>query len=166
MSAYQAHGKSHDWYTPAYVFDALGLWFDLDVSAPVSGAGSVPSWHIFTDCGLQREWFGLVWMNPPFGHQSTKRLWLRKFFGHGNGVALMPDRTSAPWFQEFAPKADVILWVNGKIKFDRPDGSRGEQPGDGTVLLGVGRQASEALRGASTLGMVTAKAQPVARRAA
>lgn len=33
MSAYEAAGKSDDWFTPAHLFDALGEEFDLDVAA-------------------------------------------------------------------------------------------------------------------------------------
>jgi hypothetical protein len=92
-------------------------------------------------------------MNPPFGHQRTKRLWLSKFFSHGNGIALVPDRTSAPWFQEFAPMADVICFVAPKIKFERPDGTLGESPGTGTALFASGQAATDALA-RSGLGFV------------
>jgi hypothetical protein len=95
-------------------------------------------------------------MNPPFGHMRHKRAWLTRFFGHGNGVALVPDRTSAPWFQEFAPLADAICWVAPKIKFERPDGTRGESPGTGTALFAAGPVAAAALDRCG-LGMVTGR---------
>lgn len=133
--------RSEDWYTPAYVFDALGCGFDLDVSAPAEGPRYVPASHWFWERGLEQDWHGFVWMNPPFGHQSTKRAWLAKFIEHGNGIALLPDRTSAPWWQWAAPQMDALLFVSPKIKFERPDGSIGEQPGSGTVLMARGASA-------------------------
>lgn len=148
---------SDEWYTPRYIFDALGVSFDLDVSAPEEGPRHVPctEWfHIGSD-GLRSEWRGFVWMNPPFGHQSTKRAWLSRFFDHGNGIALVPDRTSAPWFQEFAPKADAILWLAPKVKFERPDGSIGESPGNGTCLFAAGAFAVSALQAGRSLGFMT-----------
>jgi hypothetical protein len=158
MAAYEAHGESDDWYTPRYIFDALALAFDLDVAAPLEGPRHVPCWNWYhpIDNGLRRRWYGLVWMNPPFGHQRHKRAWLAKFFDHRSGVALVPDRTSAPWFQEFAPLADAICWVSPKIKFERPDGSIGESPGTGTALLAAGPVAAAALDRCS-LGMVTGR---------
>lgn len=93
-------------------------------------------------------------MNPPFGHQNTKRMWLAKFFSHHCGIALVPDRTSAPWFQEYGPLADAILWVSPKIKFVRPDGTIGGSPGTGTALLAAGNRAVVALL-RSKLGFVT-----------
>lgn len=159
MAAYETAGQSDDWYTPAYIFDALGCSFDLDVAAPVDGPRYVPTSRWLSADGLTMPWDGFVWMNPPFGHQSTKRAWLRRFFDHGNGIALVPDRTSAPWWQEFAPMADAILFVAGKIKFERPDGTIGESPGTGTCLFAAGDYAAAVLR-RSGLGLVLMRGTP------
>jgi hypothetical protein len=152
MGSYEAKGKSDEWHTPRYVFDALRLDFDLDVASPPEGPRHVPATCFYSERSLERTWHGMVWMNPPFGHQGTKRAWLGKFFLHGNGIALLPDRTSAPWWQEFAPRAGAVMFVAPKIKFERPDGSLGEQPGAGTTLFAVGRRAVDALVGAEVLG--------------
>ena len=154
MAAYEAAGETNEWYTPRYIFEALGERFDLDVACPADGPRHTPTSRWLSSDALTVPWSGFVWMNPPFGHQSTKRAWLKKFFEHGNGIALVPDRTSAPWFQEYGPKADAICWVSPKIKFERPDGTRGEWPGTGTALLAAGDRAKRALM-RSRLGFVT-----------
>lgn len=159
MSAYETIGQCDDWHTPAYIFDALGLRFTLDVAAPESGPRYVPCLDWLHRDSLSAAWRGTVWMNPPFGHQRHKRAWLEKFFAHGDGVALVPDRTSAPWFQEFASQADAILWVSPKIKFERDDGSIGESPGTGTALLAAGDVATCALMRAKSLGFVSIPAR-------
>lgn len=153
MAAYEKAGESDEWYTPAYIFEALGVQFDLDVASPPKGPRYVPTSKFYSRGSLERPWHGLVWMNPPFGHQSTKRLWLRRFFEHGNGIALVPDRTSAPWWQEFAPLADAICFMAPKVKFERPDGTIGESPGTGTCLFAAGSMAAQALQGCG-LGFV------------
>lgn len=154
--SHEAHGQSDDWYTPAYIFEALGVQFDLDVAAPPVGPRHVPAkrWLSRNEGGLSTEWpkGDFVWMNPPFGHQRTKREWLAKFFAHGNGIALLPDRTSAPWWQEYAPRASAVLFVSPKVKFERPDGTIGEQPGTGTTLLAAGDRGAAALFRARPLG--------------
>ena len=142
MAAIEAAGETDDWYTPRYIFDGVG------------GPRHVPTLAWYYADSLSLPWYGFVWMNPPFGHQSTKRRWLKKFFDHGNGIALVPDRTSAPWFQEYGAKADAICWVAPKIKFERPDGSLGMSPGTGTALFACGRRAVEALL-PGRLGFVT-----------
>jgi hypothetical protein len=102
-------GQSNDWFTPDYVFDALGCRFDLDVAAPESGPLHVPCHRWISANSLDFEWFGFVWMNPPFGGRNGIWPWLDKFLAHGNGIALTPDRTSAPWFHAAWDRADAIL---------------------------------------------------------
>ena len=159
MSAYESAGETDEWYTPRYIFDALKETFDLDVACPPEGPRHVPTLKWYSKDSLSLSWYGFVWMNPPFGHQSTKRAWLKKFFEHGNGIALVPDRTSAPWFQEYAPKATAVCFVSPKIKFERPDGSIGQSPGTGTALLAAGPRAMDALLQAN-LGCTFAAVRP------
>lgn len=153
MSAWETPGRSDEWYTPKYVFDALGCMFDLDVAAPFDGPKHVPCQNWLAFSSLEREWNGFVWMNPPFGGRNGLELWLDKFFAHGNGVALTPDRTSAPWWQKAAGRADAMLFVSGKIKFERPDGSIGKQPGNGTALWAAGTGGCVALLRAQKAGL-------------
>lgn len=154
MASYEKSGESDEWYTPKYIFDALGVEFDLDVASPLGGPRYVPTKSYYSSNSLEIEWRGFVWMNPPFGHQSTKRKWLQKFFAHKNGIALLPDRTSAPWWQEYAVLSDVVLFLSPKVKFERIDGSIGEHPGTGTNLFAVGQKGKEAVLRASSLGSV------------
>lgn len=67
----QSIGATDEWYTPAWIFEALGCEFDMDVASP--GASVVP-WipakqHI-TERSLETEWKGFLWMNPPFGARN------------------------------------------------------------------------------------------------
>jgi len=154
MSSWEALGRSDEWYTPKYIFDALGCRFDLDVAAPEGGGPHVPAdWWLFAN-GLEHQWHGFVWMNPPFGGRNGLVPWLDKFFQHGNGIALVPDRTSAPWFQDAADKANALLFLSPKVKFERPDGSVGRSPGCGTALLSAGARGRASLLRATALGFI------------
>jgi DNA N-6-adenine-methyltransferase (Dam) len=149
-------GKTDDWFTPHEIFAALGLTFDLDVAHPGVGTPHccVPALKIYTiaDDGLAHPWFGLVFMNPPFGIRNSHVSWLRKFFVHGSGIAIVRAYTSSGWWHAEMPKAEMILFPKGKTKFVRPDGSIGKEPGHGIVLVGMGEVACETLL-ASGLGM-------------
>jgi hypothetical protein len=150
----QCIGETDEWYTPPHVFDALGCHFDMDVASPGHSVTPwIPAYHFVTFEGRERRWDGLVWMNPPFGGRNGLIPWLDRFFDHGNGIALTPDRTSAPWWQQFAPRADLILFTAGKIKFIGQDGKPGKSPADGTSLMAVGPQAVEALCRAGSAGL-------------
>jgi DNA N-6-adenine-methyltransferase (Dam) len=142
-------GATSDWYTPPIYFEKLGLTFDLDPCSPGSGHW-VPARKIYTkeDDGLSQPWHGLVFMNPP--HGKGRRLavpWLRKFFDHGNGVAICRAYTSCDYWHALVwPRAELLCFPRGKIKFIRPDGSIGEAPGHGSVFIAAGDVARAALR--------------------
>ncbi|RJO75458.1 MAG: adenine methyltransferase [Myxococcales bacterium] len=149
----QSVGLTDEWYTPRYVFDAMGCTFDMDVASPPTGCPWIPAAEFIYQNSLNARWRGFVWMNPPFGGRNCIVPWLEKFFDHGNGIALTPDRTSAPWWQTYAPRADRILFVNGKIKFIGADGKPGTSPAQGTTLMAAGPAGVQALSRAAAAGL-------------
>lgn len=162
--------EPEEWYTPAHVFHALGLWFDLDPAHPPRDDLPVDKWIIrpkgwsyYTkkENGLSREWFGRIWLNPPFGKRNEIVPWLQRFFEHRNGVAFVPDRTSAPWWQTYAPQADALLFISPKVKMLSPIGLEPvAQPGQGTTLLACGPESVAALMRAEVAGLGKAFTRP------
>jgi len=114
-----------EWLTPPEILSRLGR-FDLDPCAPIAERRPWPTaYEHFTieDDGLQREWHGRVWMNPPFGRQAI--LWMRKLSQHGDGIALIPARTETAMFVETVWRAaDAVCFIAGRPHFHRVDGSR------------------------------------------
>jgi DNA N-6-adenine-methyltransferase Dam len=155
VSEWERPGASDDWMTPKYIFDALGVEFDADMAAPVVKPRHVPCPRWYFTRALSFDWSteGFIWLNPPFGGRNGILPWLKKFVEHGDGIALTPDRTSAPWFQWAAPKMERILFVSPKIKFERPDGSVGRSPGCGTALMSIGTRGNAALTRAGLTGL-------------
>lgn len=156
MSKWENTGISDEWYTPKYIFDALNCQFDLDVSSPVDRKYcKTPANHFITEDSLTKDWEGYVWMNPPFGGRNGIIPWLDKIYKHGNGIALTPDRTSAPWWQKAIRQADAVLFIDGKVKFIKPDGTQGKSPSTGTTLFAYGDKAVSALYTAQRNGLGT-----------
>lgn len=150
----QATGATDEWYTPPHVFEAMAVRFDLDVSHPgLDVVDWIPADRIIEAGSLSRDWSGFVWMNAPFGGRNGLLPWLEKFFQHGNGVALVPDRTSAPWWQAYARRADLLLFVSPKLKFIGRDGKLGASPAQGTTLMAVGERGRHALENATRAGL-------------
>lgn len=112
---------TNDYYTPAWLFDAMGLEFDIDVAAPVHGIPWIPAkrWFSQADDGLAQDWGGaLVWMNPPFSNAAP---WVKKFIDNGNGIVLVPaSRTK--WFNQLWVKCDGVLATPTDFRFVRPEG--------------------------------------------
>ena len=155
MSAWERDGQTNEWYTPPRIFDALGEQFDLDVAAPPEGGPHVPADSWIHSDSLNSHWEGFIWCNPPFGGRNGLIPWLDKFLFHGYGICLTPDRTSAEWWQYVNRCSDATLFIKGKVKFLRPDGSEGKSPGTGTTLFACGLRAVDALRRAETRGLGT-----------
>ena len=156
MSEWETIGATDEWYTPKYIFDAIGEKFDLDVASPAGGPRHTPAdcYMTILQDGLKSCWGNnFVFMNPPFGGRNGLVPWMDKFFLHGNGIALTPDRTSAPWWQDAAQSCSAILLTRGKVKFEKPDGSVGKSPSNGITLWASGDRAKLALCRASKNGL-------------
>lgn len=143
-----ATNDTQEWYTPKYIFDALGLTFDLDPASP--GAEVVPwipakTHYTILDDGLSKPWHGRVWCNPPYGDKTAE--WVARFVAHHNGVMLVFSRTDTGWFHNQAVKADCICFVRGRISFTSGIiGKGGAGAGAGSMLLGCGDVCAEAVR--------------------
>ena len=158
----QSVGATDEWYTPPYVFEALGCDFDLDVASPGwAVAPWIPTARLYISAGLEKSWHGFIWMNPPFGGRNGLVPWLEKFVEHGSGICLVPDRTSAPWWQWIAARVDLILFVAGKIKFIGIDGQPGRSPAQGTCLMAIGERGCLALHTAAQRGLGLLQSKPL-----
>ena len=138
----RATGTSDDYWTPPWVFERLGLRFDLDVAAPPGGIPWVPANRYYTqaDDGLAAPWTGRVWMNPPYSHPTP---WVHRFLEHANGVALLPTSTGA-WFRELW-NADVGFVPLDSIRFHTTAGvMKGAIPVR-CWLVGAGQENRDAI---------------------
>jgi hypothetical protein len=133
--------KSDEHYTPKWLFDRMGIVFDLDVAAPIHGA-DVPAHKYYTeaDDGLAQDWSGRVWMNPPFSKPSP---WVDKFIANNNGIALLVVSKSK-WFKQLWRVADGVMPTPPDMKFWRPDGSN-KTISFQTFLFALGSDNVEAL---------------------
>ncbi len=140
-------------YTLKYILDALGCMFDFDPAGP--GRNIVPWFpveYIYRSGGLEHEWQGFAWLNLLDGGQILPD-WINKFVEHGNGIALVPARTSTRWWQELAAQADLILFLNRKTSFANQVGENNGAYATGTILVAMGAQAVVGLTAASRKGL-------------
>lgn len=153
-STFVSH-KSVEWYTPAWVFRAIGLTFDLDVASPHDMETAVPAAKKYTvfDNGLSKPWFGRVWMNPPYGPETGQ--WMKRMAAHNNGIALVFSRTDTSWCQEAMKSANAILFLAGRIEFvpGRENQHKKARCGAGTVLFAWGEDCTVALERLSDRGV-------------
>jgi hypothetical protein len=135
-------GSSDEHYTPPWVFEKLGLTFDLDVCAPKGGINYIPAQHHYCleDDSLTQNWFGRVWMNPPYSKPTP---WVDKFIKHSNGIALVPV-TRGMWFDRIWSAADAICLDIYNNKFVLPSGLT-KAITFRTMFVAIGKDNAEAL---------------------
>lgn len=115
--------QTDEWSSPPEVVrpldDAID-GFDLD---PCSGAEQSPfadETYTEDDDGLTQEWFGNVWVNPPYSDMPT---WVEKAAteaacdGVENVVFLCKGDSSTQWWQAAADDATLILAIDGRLSF-------------------------------------------------
>lgn len=74
-------------------------------------------------------------------------IFVRKLAEHGNGIALLFNRCDSKMFQDIIfEKATAMKFLRNRIRFYRPDGTRGDSPGCGSILIAFGEENAEVLR--------------------
>ena len=141
----QREYTSDDYWTPKWVFDALGLEFDLDVACPPEGPAHTPCKRFYTqaDDGLTAPWEGCVWMNPPY---SKPLPWVEKWINHANGMALLPTN-GGRWCNLLWQSNAQSVWL-GRLAFDRKHDHKSNSPLN-IMLWGIGQTAINALLNAN-----------------
>ena len=143
----QTQTTSDDHYTPKWVFDALDVTFDIDVSAPPGGIPWIPCKKYYTmqDDGLSQAWHGLIWMNPPY---SNSEPWVNRFIEHGNGIALLPI-VKGWWFSNLWNHPDTRCLLGCEPGRDRMKFHHGDKMKEimfHVMFWAIGDQAITALK--------------------
>lgn len=129
--------KASDWKTPPELFAAASKrWGPFTLDAATSRDNPLGTPWYFTDqcdtlaahawskcCGnaFESDWFGRVWLNPPYGREIGK--WIERAYqqvenGHAERVVcLVPARTDTRWWQRYVLCADDIIYLAGRVRF-------------------------------------------------
>ncbi len=148
----KSENATDEWYTPKEIIETLGD-FDLDPCAPV-----VPLWQTAIrmynriDNGLDQEWCGRVWLNPPYSRPLIENF-VKRLAEHGDGIALLFNRCDSKMFQDIIfEKATAMKFLRNRIRFYRPNGTRGDSPGCGSILVAFGEENARILKECSIDG--------------
>lgn len=114
--------KSDLWNTPSEFFKRvekiLNIKFNLDPCSPEPNNLGIKKYFTKKDDGLSQSWSGYsAWVNPPY---SKIKDWAKKCVAesdNANIVMLVPARTDTRWWNDYALKADKIIFIKGRLKF-------------------------------------------------
>jgi len=124
MNPIHFSSKNSEWETPWALYVEIKSRYRFDFNLDVCASAETTKCDTFFDQdrnGLNQDWHGICWMNPPYGRDISK--WVKKaseefMRGTCSIVALLPSRTDTKWFHEYVvPYAEVIL-IRGRIKFE------------------------------------------------
>lgn len=138
----------NEWYTPPQYIEAarevMGA-IDLDPASSEVADRTVKAGTFYTkdDNGLGKEWYGRVWMNPPYA-QPLIQYFAEKIvdeYDEGNideAVVLVNNATETKWFQALARAATAICFPMGRIKYLDATGTPANTPLQGQAFLYFG----------------------------
>jgi ParB family chromosome partitioning protein len=137
-----------EWGTPPEIIRLIKkLWgvIDTDPASNETAQNRIEAKLYFTkhDNGLDRQWLGNVFLNPPYSRGLTGKFVnkLLEELASGNTTAailLVNNCADTAWFRKAARAAAVICFPQGRIKFLKPDGNKLGSPPRGQALLYFG----------------------------
>ena len=116
---------NNEWYTPADYIEAA-----REVTAETNG--------------LDKEWRGNVWMNPPYASDLIGKF-IDKLVGElsniEQAIVLVNNATETEWFGKLISRASAVCFPRSRVKFYMPDGKTGAPlQGQAVIYFGENKE--------------------------
>lgn len=139
---------NNEWYTPPEFIESartvLGT-IDLDPASSVIANRTVQATHFYTSetNGLEANWFGNVWMNPPYSGDLVGKFINKLVYHYDNGdvkeaIVLVNNATETGWFEELVYRASAVTFPRGRIRYINTDGEASGAPLQGQAFIYLG----------------------------
>ena len=151
-----------EYYTPQPIIEAAWLTMggiDLDPASSLKANRRVnaDSFYIERSNGLERHWYGRVWMNHPFG-RKTNKLWIDKLIAEymaarvEQACCITFAATSEKWFQPLMAFPQCFL--SPRTQYMLPDGKVKKGVTKGSVVTYLGGHVTAFADNFRTLGTI------------
>ena len=149
-------GDNFEYFTPATYVDAARAVLgdiDLDPASCESANQTVKAKSFFTadDDGLQKDWRGRIWLNPPFTSGLIEKFVdkLGAEISAGNvtsAIVLVDNATETRWFKKLALTCAGMVFTTGRINFLKGGNLESGSPTRGQVFLYFGADSDSFFR--------------------
>lgn len=153
----------NEWYTPTkYVETARSVLgsIDLDPASNSNAQEWIGAESFFTkkDNGLEKEWGGKVWLNPPYEQpyiqQFAEKMVQEVEAGRvTEAIMLTHNYTDTAWFHLLANAARAICFTRGRIRFLNVEGDEAS-PTQGQAFFYFGDRATVFAKAFREIGFV------------
>lgn len=137
---------NYEWFTPPKWIElarkTMGS-IDLDPASNEEANKIVKAESFYTkdQDGLSQNWFGNVWLNPPFSAGLISKFAdkvIDQYPNYEQAIIITDNCTETNWWQSLAKNACCILFVKTRIRFLNPNGSPGPYPYRGQTIFYLG----------------------------
>lgn len=139
------NGGDNEWYTPAeYIESARSVMGSIDVDPASNDMAQevvkAGTYYTAETNGLDKEWHGNVWLNPPYAADLVKQFAAKlkdERETYESAIVLVNNATETRWFLDIISVASAVCFPTGRVKFYAPDG-RIAAPLQGQAIIYIG----------------------------
>jgi phage N-6-adenine-methyltransferase len=154
----------NQWYTPpCYIESARVVMgaIDLDPASSEIANEMVKATTIYTqeDDGLQYEWQGNIWMNPPYSQPLISQFIAKLTTSESvnQAIVLVNNGTETAWGQMLLKASSAVCFHQGRIRFINPNGVVGQSPLQGQIICYIGNNPNKFSNEFSQYGTILQK---------
>ena len=154
----------NEWYTPPVYAEAareVMQTIDLDPASSEIANTTIKAKKIMTeeDNGLEQEWEGNVWLNPPYSQPLIDEFSeaVTKKYKDGEisqACILVNNATETRWFQRMLEISDAVCFIRGRVKFLDKQGEGTGAPLQGQAIIYLGNNPNKFSREFSKFGII------------
>lgn len=163
----QHNSGNNEWYTPVHLIEAARSTMgsiDTDPASCFVAQLNVTAKVFYTEetNGLDKSWFGNVWMNPPYSGKLVKQFIekLKYELSVGNtqqSVVLVNNTTETQAGQSLLGMCSAVCFLKGRVKFLDETGVPKKTPLQGQMVLYFGNMQDNFMLQFKDLGNVFIK---------
>lgn len=129
----QSTGR-YEWYTPPHIIRKVhdlmgGIDLDPASSARANERVKAAAFYDAADNGLSWDWYGRVFLNPPYARKLIDQFIFRLLTSYQMGfctewVTLTNNVTETKWAQDLLGAAHCVCFIKGRIRFENAHGKK------------------------------------------